>query len=103
MRVWHCTGTAKDKAPGGIPWIEYWRQQTNLPLPVRCPCNGDDFTDNNPVVGAHVEEFIEYASSTKRKFIVPTCHKCNVEFSKSKAHSHTFEVDDNMLVDVPED
>lgn len=99
--VRHSVGTHDDKAPSGETWIDYWCNKTHRKIPEICPSCDEPPTQKYPMVGAHVELFIDlpYISKNKQHYITPTCKKCNTTYKASKQF-HSFLVDKDDLLEL---
>lgn len=98
--VMHTNNTTSD-APGGGSWIDYWKDETKQEIPLTCPCCGEETTDDNPMVGAHVVKWVDRANSPQQKYIVPTCRNCNSKYQGVHIDDTVFSVQENYLCEVP--
>ena len=62
-------------------WVQFWQEETGLPLPKYCPCQGNDDNPGVPhklhqhTAGAHV--IFRTADGQLKVGIVPVCRGCN--------------------------
>lgn len=83
MKYISLTHTTENKLSDGRSWIEYYCQNLDvsetsnalLSLYI-CPVCGDVYTDENPVVGAHVARI---CLEDLQAYIIPMCNSCNRE------------------------
>ena len=87
-KVYHCPTADNWKKRNQI---EYWENNSLLPLPTKCLDCGCTPTYINDLVGAHVRK--EYGNN--HVYIVPTCRRCN---SAGAQDNHSFYVNENYLV-----
>lgn len=99
--VRHSNKTQDEKSPNNTPWIKYWQDKTKREIPKLCPCCGETPNEDNPMVGAHVEEYILSAYTNKPRYITPTCHRCNVTY-KGANSNQLFSVDKSDLLELEE-
>ena len=99
--VIHAKGTTEE----GHNWIKEWEDATSLELPSNCPCCGDEPTEENYLVGAHVKLLndLPIPTSESRLFITPTCKMCNDKFKNSNAELKAFTVEDDYLWEVTDE
>ena len=88
---------AKYTAEEGHNWIEEWKEATSLEVPSICPCCEQIPQNGNYFVGAHVILQDQLYLETKRKFITPTCKRCNDTYKLGNASIRSFLVEDNYL------
>lgn len=90
---------AKNTTEEGHNWIEEWKEATSLELPSQCPCCEQVPENDNYFVGAHVILHAQRYLTNKRKFITPTCKRCNDTYKLGNASIRSFFVEDNYLWD----
>lgn len=97
--VRHSIGTSEEQAPNGAYWIDFWCEKTKKTIPNICPSCNEPPNEENKMVGAHVEEYIQLAEPKQNKtyFITPTCKKCNDTY-KGHNHYHKFSVEESDLL-----
>lgn len=89
-----------DETPDGGSWLDYWKEHTKQSVPIKCPCCGENATDDNPMVGAHVVKVINMTNPQSQKYITPTCRKCNSTYKGVNASTKTFQVQLCYLCEV---
>lgn len=99
MIVRHSSKTQDEKAQDGSSWIDFWQKTTKRGIPEICPCCKETPNEKNPMVGAHVEEYILSGYIDKPRYITPTCKKCNDTYKGQKCF-HPFKVDKSDLLEI---
>lgn len=95
--VQHSANTQDENAPDNLTWIDFWEKSKGRGVPVICPCCGEKTDKDNPMVGAHVEEYILSLDNNTQRYITPTCNNCNVKYKGMKRYK-TFSVDKSDLL-----
>lgn len=95
------TNNTTSNAPNGGSWIDYWKNETKQEIPLICPCCGEETTDDNPMVGAHVIKSLDSAYGNPQVYITPTCKKCNSTYQGCHVLDVEFSVPSNYLCKVP--
>ena len=101
IQVRHSKKTSGENAPDGDTWINYWKIKTKRGIPKVCPSCGGNPTEDNYMVGAHVEKFIELSSQQKTKYITPTCNICNSKYKGINLYN-SFWVNKSDLLELDE-
>ena len=99
MFVKHSTNTSDENAPNGESWIDYWKSQIKIDIPSICPCCKQEPTEDNQLVGAHVEEWVPVNNNKTKHFITPTCDKCNKTNKYTKARK-PFQIEITHLLEI---
>lgn len=95
------TNNTTCNAPDGGSWIDYWKNETKQDVPSICPCCGEETTEDNPIVGAHVIKNLDSAYKNPQVYITPVCRKCNSTYKGTHVLDTVFSVQSNYLCEVP--
>lgn len=102
VKVESAKGTSKwpDPACRCKDWLSHWyenmrfidsRYANKMIATTSCPLCNQPITEENPLVGAHVQKIL---SNDRDYYIIPVCKSCN------SSKGFTFSIDDKYLVSM---